>query len=294
MVCRFEAYLGTAIQVSGKKFGVLEFASLRPHGERFTASHKDLLILMAQWIGTEIERELHGAKEAPAVAAPAPRQTRSRKRSDSNGLHLNAVLEKLERRIRRVVGTRISVIVKLGSDIETSPNLRIPIDAIILSLVRKAAESMNPGGKLTLTTSNLDLAGGDPAQMHAVVPDRYVTLAVHSTGGAVDSDSLALVFDREVEDDAHSAAGASEGGLPLAAAYRILQRAGGDLSVEVEPGMGTTFVLFLPLGAETEAATPETPRPSTATTASHAATPEPARTGIDANEPAPAPAPVNH
>jgi signal transduction histidine kinase len=39
----------------------------------------------------------------------------------------------------------------------------------------------------------------------------------------------------------------AEGRLPLATVYRLLQRCGGDLSVNVEPGRGTDFTVFLPL-----------------------------------------------
>jgi hypothetical protein len=43
----------------------------------------------------------------------------------------------------------------------------------------------------------------------------------------------------------------------------MLQRAGGDLSVEVEPGQSSTFTVFLPL-AEEAAHRPQAPQPSPA------------------------------
>ena len=246
----FEAYLGAAIHVGNEVFGTLEFASLEPRSERFTASHKDLLVLMAQWIGTELERETVTQVHSPAAPRAAARRVRvsPQKIPDTPVLHLNAVVERLEHRIQRVVGPRASVVVKLASGLEPARDLRLPIDAIILSLVRKAAESMNHGGNLTITTSNLELAARDPDVMRPAAPDRYVTVAVHSSGVAVDADALARVFDSEPEAvDGHTAARAAEGRMPLSAAYRILQRAGGDLSVEVDPALGTTFVVFLPL-----------------------------------------------
>lgn len=246
----FEAYLGAAIHVGDEVFGTLEFASLKPRNERFSASHKDLLVLMAQWIGTELERNTVAQSPSPPPPRAAARRVRARPRKipDTPVLHLNAVLERLEHRIQRVVSPRANVVVKLASGLEPARDLRLPIDAIILSLVRKAAESMDPGGNLTITTSNLELAGRDPDVMRPVAPNRYVTLAVHSPGGGINADALARVFDSEEEAvDGHTAARAAEGRMPLSAAYRILQRAGGDLSVEVDPALGTTFVVFLPL-----------------------------------------------
>jgi signal transduction histidine kinase len=257
----YEAYLGAVIHVGNEVFGTLEFASLEPRGQRFTASHKDLLVLMAQWIGTELDRESVAQSPSPPAPRAAARRVRVRPRKipDAPVLHLNAVLERLEHRIQRVVGPRANVVVKLESGLEAARDLRLPIDAIILSLVRRAAESMDPGGSLTITTSNLELAAPDPDEMRPVAPNRYVTLAVHSPGGGINADALARVFDSEQEAvDGHAAARAAEGRMPLSAAYRILQRAGGDLSVEVDPDLGTTFVVFLPLANQpTPEATPQ-------------------------------------
>lgn len=52
----FQAYLGACIRTGEEIFGTLAFASLAPRRERFTASHKDLVALMAQWLGSELER----------------------------------------------------------------------------------------------------------------------------------------------------------------------------------------------------------------------------------------------
>ena len=69
---RFEAYLAATIQVGEEPFGTLVFASLDPRRERFTATHKDLIVLMAQWIGSELEREdlLRAHRQASSPAGP--------------------------------------------------------------------------------------------------------------------------------------------------------------------------------------------------------------------------------
>jgi signal transduction histidine kinase len=99
-----------------------------------------------------------------------------------------------------------------------------------------------------------------------VAPDRYVTVSISETSGAVDADALARVFDREEQAKAPKAMPDGDGGLPLSTVYRMLQRAGGDLSVEVEPGQRSTFTVFLPLAGEATQR-PQAPRPSRAPTA---------------------------
>lgn len=54
-----QAYLGTPVVVAGRVYGTLNFSSPIPHlTRRFKAVDKQLLQLMAQWVGDEIERSL--------------------------------------------------------------------------------------------------------------------------------------------------------------------------------------------------------------------------------------------
>jgi PAS domain S-box-containing protein len=52
-----EAYLGTIVTVGGRVYGTLSFSSTKPLTEPFKAVDLELLKLMAQWIGGELERQ---------------------------------------------------------------------------------------------------------------------------------------------------------------------------------------------------------------------------------------------
>lgn len=54
---KLEAYIGTKIVVAGNLYGTLNFSSSIPHQRPFKAVDIQLLKLMAQWIGSEIERQ---------------------------------------------------------------------------------------------------------------------------------------------------------------------------------------------------------------------------------------------
>jgi signal transduction histidine kinase len=54
---RLEAYIGMPVIVRGSVYGTLSFFSLKVRNNPFTAGEKELLKLMAQWVGTEIERQ---------------------------------------------------------------------------------------------------------------------------------------------------------------------------------------------------------------------------------------------
>ncbi|AFY81764.1 PAS domain S-box protein [Oscillatoria acuminata] len=51
------AYFGTFVTVAGQIYGVLSFSSPHPRRRPFTAVERELLKLMAQWIGGELERQ---------------------------------------------------------------------------------------------------------------------------------------------------------------------------------------------------------------------------------------------
>ena len=52
-----EAYLGTPVRVNGAVWGILCFAGYLPHPRLFTSGDRELLRLMAQWIGSEVARQ---------------------------------------------------------------------------------------------------------------------------------------------------------------------------------------------------------------------------------------------
>ena len=255
----FEAYLGTSIRVGDRIYGTLAFASLEARGHCFNATDRDLLHLMAHRIGNELEREDWNRRSAAPRRESRVHAARAEHTAPQRALDLNASLRKLERRIRRAIGPRIELALQLAGDLAGTRELRVPLDRIILSLVRNAADAMREGGTLTLTTENLALASGAPKAPAPSAQDRYVTLRLSDTGPGTNADGLSHAFDAEGGPQrGHEPAIDSEQ-IPIAAISRILQRYGGDLSTQVEAGRGTTFTLFFPV-ADAQKPGAEAPR----------------------------------
>jgi signal transduction histidine kinase len=105
---------------------------------------------------------------------------------------------------------------------------------------------MPEGGELVIESANLEIAGDESGQMPAVAPDRYVTISFRDSGAEPDADALTRLFDQAPNAEQPSGSGR----LPLSTVYRVLQICGGDLSVKVEPGRGSTFTVFLPRARE--------------------------------------------
>ena len=263
----FESYLATTIRAGDEVVGTLFFASLAPRKVRYTASHKDLLLLMAQWLGGEIERhELKRALERKSdrpTPPPTPARSTPARRREIRGprnLDLNATVRKLEKRIRHALGPKVELEVRTADDLAPARDLRMPVETIVMSLARKAAEAMADGGALTIVTANLEVPRGDPSAPPDAPPDRFVTLSVSGTGSGLDAEALGRVFEATEEEGTPDPARAADGRLPLSTLHRMLCCAGGDLSVEVEPERGSTLTVFLPI-AEEKARSAEAPAP---------------------------------
>lgn len=54
---RLEAYLGMRVMVNGQLYGTLNFSSLSPRSRQFIDADRELVQLMAQWIGSTLERQ---------------------------------------------------------------------------------------------------------------------------------------------------------------------------------------------------------------------------------------------
>lgn len=246
-----EAWLGVEIRSGGERFGALAFAARAPLARPLTATDKDLVFLMARFVGLEIDRAVaaelvRGAARPARASAHTARPARPE--AESARLDLNAALRRLDRELRRLAGPRVHVALQLAPELCAVRAERLPLRPVLLSLASHALEGVREGGELRIETARLAGrrsagAGGEPG---------FVTLSVRSSGTSLGSAALGRVFEAEPE----SATPPTEDPerLSLQSLRRLLQRCGGDLSIDVEPGRASAFTLFLPAAAPLPAA----------------------------------------
>ena len=112
------------------------------------------------------------------------------------------------------------------------------INQVLMNLVHNAAQAMHDGGVLTIRTR----AEGDHARIR-----------VADTGRGIPRDVIEEIFE-----PGFTTKGERIGmGLGLAITLQIVHQHGGDISVESEPGRGTTFDVDLPLRPPTGSARKE-------------------------------------
>jgi PAS domain S-box-containing protein len=168
-------------------------------------------------------------------------------------LDLNAIVAKTLAMLRRVLGENIAVETRAAPRLD--PVLADPgqLEQVIVNLCVNARDAMPGGGRLTIATANVDLSAADASLIEGLAPGPHVMMSVGDTGAGMDAALLARIFE-----PFFSTKEPSKGtGLGLSTVYGIVRQSGGSVSVQSQPGAGTTFTIYLPR-AEAGAADPPT------------------------------------
>jgi CheY-like chemotaxis protein len=111
-----------------------------------------------------------------------------------------------------------------------------------LNLAVNARDAMPRGGKLIVSSSNVNINGVKFPLLPLLPPGPYVQLTVTDTGVGMSAEVRAHMFEPFFTTKA-----AGHGtGLGLSTVYGIVQQSGGHITVETEPGSGSTFSILLP------------------------------------------------
>ena len=189
----------------------------------------------------------HAAVEIQGAAARASALTGqllafSRKQIlEPKELDLNASLSTTSELLRRLIGEHIALEVTLDSELGRVLADENEIQQVVMNLVINARDAMPDGGRLTLTTANVELDDAS-AQHVPLLPGRYVVLTVRDTGVGMDPETCERVFEPFFTTKVLG----KGTGLGLATVYGIVKQGGGHVSVHSEPGEGSEFKVYLP------------------------------------------------
>jgi CheY-like chemotaxis protein len=116
------------------------------------------------------------------------------------------------------------------------------VDQILANLVVNARDAVGGIGNITIETDNIILGDSYSAEHMGCVPGEYILLAITDDGHGIDEETLAHIFE-----PFFTTKGIGEGtGLGLATVYGIIKQNEGHIDVQSQPGVGTTFRIYIP------------------------------------------------
>jgi signal transduction histidine kinase len=188
-----------------------------------------------------VDKILHSGQRAAELVRQL--LTFSRKQTISpRVVDLNSVVKNIDWMLQRITNQDIELQTILAPDLWPVTLDPAQFEQVIINLAVNARDAMPHGGLLLLKTTNIRL---DEKQVYPYLdlpPGEYVRLAISDTGIGMSAEIKDHIFEpffttKEVGKGT---------GLGLAVVFGMVKQSGGDIHVESQEGVGTTFEIYFP------------------------------------------------
>jgi len=193
----------------------------------------------------KLSRSLQEIKKAALRSAELTRQLLAFARKQDIApkiLDLNATVEGILSMLRRLIGEDIALAWHPSANlwpIKIDPS---QLDQILANLCVNARDAIAKTGKITIETHQTSFNESYQQSHPETLPGDYIMLSVSDDGCGMN----AALIDKIFEPFFTTKAADKGTGLGLATVYGIVKQNNGFINVDSEPGLGTTFKIYLP------------------------------------------------
>ncbi|UCG78202.1 MAG: response regulator, partial [Nitrospirota bacterium] len=152
-------------------------------------------------------------------------------------LLLSSVFAEVRGLIEKIIGENIELNISLPDDIAVYAD-RSQIEQVLINLATNARDAMPDGGVIDINVDSIEI----DSDSDIVDRGSYALITFSDTGQGMDKKTLQNIFE-----PFFTTKDVGKGtGLGLAMAYGIIKKHNGGISVNSEPGKGTTLKIYLP------------------------------------------------
>ncbi len=157
-------------------------------------------------------------------------------------INMNQLVQEVSEMLQRLIGEDIKVDIQLQEDLGNVKADPGQVEQMLTNLILNARDAMPNGGILAIETLNVAFDDHYLNSHPDVNPGNYVMLAVSDNGVGIDRETQDKIFDPffTTKDKERCS------GLGLAMVWGIVRQSEGQVWVYSEPGVGTTFKIYLP------------------------------------------------
>ena len=157
-------------------------------------------------------------------------------------LLISSIVKESVKLLRAAIPTTISISVNVRSESGLILADPVQIQQVLMNLCTNASYAMREtGGALEIELSDFS-TGPTNGNPYGIEPGHYIKLMVRDTGTGIPAQVKEKIFD-----PFFTTKGVGEGtGLGLSVVLGIVKQSGGHITVESEPGKGSTFTVYFP------------------------------------------------
>ncbi|MGA3004845.1 MAG: ATP-binding protein [Acetobacteraceae bacterium] len=162
---------------------------------------------------------------------------------------VNTLVKETARLLGRTLGEDIALNLTLNASLGPALADAAQLEAALVNLAMNARDAMPKGGQLRISTRNAQLDAAYTALHPDATQGDYVLIEVSDTGEGIPPEILGRIFEpffttKEL---------GKGSGLGLAMVFGFVKQSGGNLDVYSEPGLGSTFRIYLPRAQASDA-----------------------------------------
>ncbi len=165
---------------------------------------------------------------------------------DVTAVDVNELLGNMLELLRRSLAEEIEIEFAPGAGLWSCLVDPGQLEQTVLNLAINARDAMPDGGRLVIESANVTLSTDDETRHVEAASGDYVMVKVADSGVGIPAEQLDRIFE-----PFFTTKDVGKGtGLGLSMIYGFVKQSGGDVAVDSEIGVGTTFRLYLPRAVE--------------------------------------------